>query len=64
MEKIWANRLVAGSKDWEDVPASRKEAVLAELEARVEAGVISKRKLAEILGEPYEEESSEEVIGD
>ena len=51
MEKIWANRLIEGSKTWADVPASRKAAVKAELEARVEAGTLTEERYGEIVGE-------------
>lgn len=50
MAKIWANRLIAGDKTWDQVPEERKGAVRAELEKRVSAGKISKEKLEEILG--------------
>lgn len=54
MNKIWANRLIAGDRfTWEDVPASRKEGVLEELRSRVEAGKITAEKFAEITGEEY-----------
>ena len=56
MAKIWANRLIDGDKwTWEDVPASRKNAVRAELKARVIDGEITAERYAEIVGEPYEE---------
>jgi hypothetical protein len=54
MDKIWANRLVAGTKTWEQVPASRKDAVLAELRSRVEDGEITAEKFEAITGEAYE----------
>ena len=50
MEKIWANRLIANTKSWEDVPDNRKVAVKAELEARVAADTLSQEKYCEILG--------------
>lgn len=50
MAKIWANRLIAGDKTWDQVPAERKEAVRAELEKRVRSGKIRREKLEEILG--------------
>lgn len=53
MAKIWANRLIAGTKTWEDVPESRKESVLAELRSRVEDGEITAEKFEEITGEAY-----------
>lgn len=53
MIKIWANRLVAGTKTWEDVPSARKEAVLAELKGRVVIGEITAERFEEITGEVY-----------
>lgn len=50
MAKIWANRLIAGDKTWDQVPEKRKGAVKTELEKRVSAGEISQEKLEEILG--------------
>ena len=35
MNAIWANRLVAGTRKWAEVPASRKAGVKAELASRV-----------------------------
>ena len=54
MDKIWANRLIAGTKTWEQVPASRKDAVLMELKNRVENGVITPEKFGEITGVVWE----------
>ncbi len=51
MAKIWANRLVAGTKFWHQVPASRKSAVLEELRSRVESGEITAERFEEITGE-------------
>ena len=53
MNKIWANRLIAGTKTWDQVPASRKDGVLAELKCRVEDGEITAEKFEEITGEAY-----------
>ena len=55
MARIWANRLEAGDKTWDEVPASRKAAVKAVLRADVAAGVITAERYEEITGEPYEE---------
>ena len=54
MNKIWANRLIAGTKTWDQVPASRKNGVLAELRNRVEDGEITADMFEEITGEVYE----------
>lgn len=50
MAKIWANRLIAGTFTWDDVPAKRKPAVLTELEARVASGEITQEWLDELIG--------------
>ena len=48
-----ANRLVAGTRKWAEVPASRKAGVKAELASRVENGKISAEQYEEITGEVY-----------
>lgn len=53
MNKIWANRLVAGTKFWNQVPASRKEGVLEELRLRVENEEITAERFEEITGVAY-----------
>lgn len=53
MNVIWANRLVAGTRTWDEVPASRKEGVKAELADRVEKGKISAELYEGITGEAY-----------
>ena len=53
MDKIWANRLIAGTKTWEQVPASRKDAVLAELKNRVADGSLTVEKFEQITGRVY-----------
>lgn len=54
MNVIWANRLVAGTRTWDEVPPARMEGVKAELAARVESGKISAEKYEEITGEAYD----------
>lgn len=54
MDKIWANRLVGGTKSWAEVPASRKAGVKAELAKRVESEAITAEQYEEIIGEAYE----------
>jgi len=49
MAKIWANRLIAGTKKWEQVPSGRKAAVREELKTRVMAGEITEEQMAEIV---------------
>lgn len=41
MNEIWANRLIAGTKIWAEVPASRKNGVKTVLKGRVANGEIS-----------------------
>lgn len=45
MDKIWANRLIAGTKKWSEVPERRKAGVLAELNNRVASGEITQEQL-------------------
>lgn len=53
MDKIWANRLVAGTKTWAEMPTSRRAGVKAELARRVTDGEISEEQYKEITGEDY-----------
>ncbi len=53
MNRIWANRLEAGTQTWADCPVSRKTAVDAILRQDVEAGRISAEQYEEITGNPY-----------
>ena len=53
MEKIWANRLIAGTKTWEEMPASRRAAVKKVLAERVESGEITAEQYKGITGEAY-----------
>ena len=50
MDKIWANRLIAGTKVWSQVPETRKDAVRAELQRRVDNGEITAAQMASIIG--------------
>ena len=54
MNEIWANRLIAGTKAWAEVPASRKSAVKEVLRGRVESGAITAERYQEITGEEVE----------
>ena len=56
MDRIWANRLIAGTQTWENVPEKRKEGVLGELNSRVASGEISQEWLDNLLNpsEPTE----------
>lgn len=53
MNEIWANRLVAGTKQWNDVPAARKSAVKAILMARVDEHEVTAEQYEQIVGEDY-----------
>ena len=53
MNKIWADRLVAGTKTWGEVPASRKPAVNEILLDYVASGKITQEQYIEIVGENY-----------
>jgi hypothetical protein len=50
MNKIWANRLIAGTQVWANVPASRKNAVMAILLDYVQEGKITQERYNDILG--------------
>ena len=56
MNRIWANRLEAGTKTWSEVPNNRKSAVKAILAEDVRDGVndMTPSKYYAITGEPYE----------
>ena len=53
MDKIWANRLIAGTKTWTEVPPSRQSSIMAELSVRIESGTITAEHYADITGEEY-----------
>lgn len=55
MDRIWANRLEAGDKTWDEVPARRRAGVKEILLEDVRAGKITPEKYAEIVGETYPE---------
>lgn len=55
MDKIWVNRLIAGDKIWDNVPANRKNTVKAVLAQRVADGIIDEERYEEITGETYKE---------
>ena len=56
MSEIWANRLIAGTKTWIQVPPSRKDTVREVLAGRVADGRIMAECYAKITGEPYTEQ--------
>ena len=53
MARIWANRLEAGTKTWDEVPQSRKASVKAVLREDVEADKLTPEQYEEITGEKY-----------
>lgn len=53
MNEIWANRLIAGTKTWEQLPSNRINAVKSILRVRVEKEEITKEQYTEITGEQY-----------
>ena len=55
MDKIWANRLIASTKTWAEMPARRHAGVKAELAKRVAEGEITAEQYKEITGEDYNE---------
>lgn len=57
MNRIWANRLEAGTQKWRDVPAFRKVAVDNILLEDVEAGKITQEQYFSIIGVIAEEQS-------
>jgi len=50
MNKIWADRLIAGTKTWDEVPASRKPAVNEILLEYVATGKITEQQYQDIVG--------------
>ena len=54
MSVIWANRLIAGTKTWEEMPASRRAGVKRELAKRVESGEIAAEDYKRITGDDYD----------
>ena len=54
MDKIWANRLVAGTKTWDEMPASRRAGVKKILAERAESGEITPEEYQSITGEVLE----------
>lgn len=53
MDKIWANRLIAGTKTWAEMPASRRIGVKKVLTERVNKGEITAEDYKNITGEDY-----------
>lgn len=55
MAKIWHNRILAGTRTYDEVPMTWKAQVKALFRADVENGVITAEEYEDIVGEPYEE---------
>ena len=53
MDKIWANRSIACTKEWAEMPTSRRAGVKRELAKRVVNGEIDAERYKEITGEDY-----------
>lgn len=53
MDKIWANRLIAGTKTWAEMPISRRVAVKKVLAERINKGEITADDYKDITGEDY-----------
>ena len=53
MNVIWANRLIAGTKTWAEMPTRRHAGVKAELAKRVAEDEITPEQYKEITGEEY-----------
>lgn len=54
MDKIWANRLVAGTKTWAEMPISRRVTVKKVLAERVNKGEITAEDYKRITGDDYD----------
>lgn len=56
MDKIWANRIIAGAKSLDDiVNPERRTAVEAELKRRFDAGIITEEQYNKAMGIETEE---------
>ena len=54
MDNIWANRLVAGTKTWAEMPISRRTGVKKILAERVAEGEITADDYKRITGDDYD----------
>lgn len=54
MNVIWANRLIAGTKTWAEMPASRRAGVKKALAERVVDGEITGDDYKRITGDEYD----------
>ena len=55
MDRIWANRLIAGTKTWAEMPTSRRAGVKKVLAERVNNGKINAEQYRDITGDDYDE---------
>ena len=53
MAKIWRNRIIAGTRTFDEVPSTWKNAVKELLKEDVEDGVLTEEEYEEIVGEAY-----------
>jgi len=53
MAKIWRNRIIAGTRTFDEVPFTWKAQVKALLKTDTANGLISVEKYEELVGEPY-----------
>lgn len=53
MAKIWHNRILAGTRTYDEVPQTWKAQVKVLFKADVVSGVITEEEYAEIIGEAY-----------
>lgn len=51
MGKIYANKLIDGWRQWEDVPMRYRTAAWNEMVSRVEEGTLTRERFEEIMGE-------------
>jgi uncharacterized membrane protein len=54
MNIIWANRLIAGTKTWAEMPASRRVGVKKVLAERVKKSEITAEDYKRITGDDYD----------
>ena len=54
MNEIWARRLIAGTKTWDEMPVSRQIPVMLLLGQQVEDGTLTAEQYKAITGEGYE----------
>jgi len=47
--RIWANRLIAGTQKWDDVPEDRKVLIKQELQNRVNNNIITEETMNNII---------------